>query len=98
MSSAPENAVPDAAVDGADAPPARRRQPSPLARATAIYTTIRLAVFAVVWFAIWPAQLNPIVQLAIALVGSGLFSYPLARKQRAEMAELYAARHQSPPR
>jgi hypothetical protein len=65
---------------------------SPLTRIMVVYSLIRIALFFVVLAILWAFDINAIVKVAIALVGSGILSYPLARKQRAELAERLAAR------
>ena len=65
---------------------------SPLTRIMLIYTVIRVVLFVAVLGILWAFDINEIAKVAIALVGSGILSYPLARKQRTELAERLAAR------
>lgn len=67
---------------------------SPLRRIVLVYTFIRVALFLAVAVIMWTVPLNDIVRVAIALVVSGLLSYPLARRQRTELSERLAERRQ----
>jgi hypothetical protein len=67
---------------------------SPLKRIVIVYTFIRVVLFIAVAAIMWVIPLNNIVRVAVALVVSGLLSYPLARRQRTELAERLAERRQ----
>jgi|GEM_PF-6313391 len=60
---------------------------TPLTRILLVYSLIRVVLFLLVFAVVWALPINDIVRIAIALVVSGLLSYPLARRQRAELSE-----------
>lgn len=65
---------------------------SPLTRIILIYSAIRITAFLAVLGVLWSFDFNEVVKVAVALVASGVLSYPLARKQRIELAERLAER------
>jgi hypothetical protein len=68
---------------------------SPLTRIMLVYSLIRLVLFVAAFAIVWSFPLNDLVRIAIALVASGVLSYPLARRQRAELAERLEERRQA---
>ncbi len=72
-----------------NAPPAAGGQ---LARIVAVYTVIRLVVFLVVLGVLLPLDVYFLAKLAIAFVVSAVMSYPLARRQREDVASALEAR------
>lgn len=67
-------------------------RPPSLGRAYAVYFAIRLAVFGVVLALLLGLGLRGLVALLVALVVSGLLSYPLARAQRRRVIDAVEAR------
>jgi UPF0716 family protein affecting phage T7 exclusion len=75
--------------------PARPRiHVSPLTRIMLVYTFIRVVLFVAVAAILWGFGMNDLILVAVALVASGVLSYPLARRQRTELAERLAARRE----
>jgi hypothetical protein len=68
---------------------------SPLTRILLVYSLIRIVLFVAAVAIAWSLPLNDIVRVAIALVASGVLSYPLARRQRAELAQRLEERRRS---
>lgn len=68
---------------------------SPLARSVLVYTGIRLGLFVLAGLAGFVFGLRSIVLVAVALVASGVLSYPLARRQRDDMATQLEARRRA---
>lgn len=68
---------------------------SPFTKIVLLYTGIRIGLFVAVAAVLFALGFNDIVLVAVALVASGVLSYPLARKQRAELALQYEARRRT---
>jgi hypothetical protein len=63
-------------------------------RVVVIYTGIRIGLFLLAGVAGFLLGLRSIVLVAVALVASGLLSYPLARRQRDALTAALSARRQ----
>lgn len=69
-----------------------KRLASPLARSALLYAGIRLTLFVLALGVAILAGLHGFLLLAVAFVVSGLVSYPLARRQRQELAAQWGRR------
>ena len=75
--------------------PAEADEPTPSARAShpvLRYSSLRLAIFVLALILLWLVRVRGALLVVLALIVSGLASYALLRRQRADMgAELAAA-------
>ena len=65
---------------------------SEFTRLAVAYTAVRLAVFTICLILLGFSGLQGIVQVAVALVASGLLSYRVGRRQRDRLVAAYEAR------
>jgi Protein of unknown function (DUF4229) len=70
---------------------------SPIVRVGITYTLLRVAVFAVCVFLLRLAGLHSLPLVLVALLVSGVVSYPIGRRQRDALVAAWQERH-GPPR
>ena len=61
------------------------------------YTAVRLAIFLACLGVLYLVGMRGLLLFVVALVASGLLSYPLARRQRDAMVRSYQQNQRRPP-